>query len=205
MARFIASAANPLWPAHEHELRALFGVKGGKWPKAGCPVRFIQGIAVHVLPSDHVSLRRADGKRNSSHRVIAACPDCGKAVSAGRLRQHKCDAQVRRGRRFVDRTFQTAELKNLQATQTPDLRELAQEALAQEYGTQEHEDAHNRFTQAAGDRMNRKQRLEWDRWCLKATDVEIVEEALRILGLQPVAPAPNAGETLVREVLRLSR
>lgn len=193
MARFIASASNPLWPAQEAELRALFGVKGGKWPKAGCPVRFIQGIAVHVLPSDHVSLRRGPGvasKRQVAHRCIAACPDCGKAVSAGRLRQHKCDARPRRGRRFVDRTFQTAELKNLQATQTPDLLELAAAVRAETYDTQEYEDAHNRFCEAAGNRMSRKQRLEWDRWCLKATSDEIIDEALRILGL-PVPPCPH--------------
>lgn len=186
MARFIASAHNPNWPAQEPELRQLFGVTGGKWPAQGCKARFIQGIWVHVLPSDHVALRRADGKRNSAHRVIAACPECGKAVSAGRLKQHKCDAQVRRGRRFVDRVFQTAELNNARVGARVDLLALARTALATTYDTQEHEDAHNAFNTAAGDAMTRQQRLEWDRWCLKATDVEIVEEALRILGLQGV-------------------
>lgn len=189
MARFIASESNPLWPAQEHELRKLFGV-GGKWPKEGCKLRFIQGIAVHVLPADHVSLRKGPGvagKRQVAHRCIAACPDCGKAVSAGRLRQHKCGSKPRKGgRRFVDRTFQTAEINVARVAKRVDLLALARTALAQEYGTQEHEDAHNAFNTAAGDAMTRKQRLEWDRWCLKATDVEIVQEALRILGLQLV-------------------
>ncbi len=188
MARFIASESNPLWPAQEAELRRLFGV-GGKWPKEGCKLRFIQGIAVHVLPADHISLRKGPGvagKRQVAHRCIAACPDCGKAVSAGRLRQHKCGAQVRRGRRFVDRTFQTAEIKNAKAG-AADLRAMALAIEEQPYDTQEHEDAQNAFTEEAGNRMNRKQRLEWDRWCLKATETEIVDEALRILGLEPIA------------------
>jgi hypothetical protein len=193
MARFIASARNPLWPAQEAEMRSLFGV-GSKWPKEGCKLRFIQGIAVHVLPADHISLRKGPGvagKRQVAHRVIAACPDCGKAVSAGRLRQHKCGSKPRKGgKRFVDRTFQTAEI-NVAKSAVPDLRQLAQAVYVHAWETQEYEDAFNRFCEEAGNRMNRKQRLEWDRWCLKATSNEIIDEALRILGLDPV-PAPAA-------------
>lgn len=91
--RFIASARDPNYPAQEPELRALFGVTGGKWPKQGCPARVIQGIWVHVLPSDHESLRhplRSGKAKRAQHRCIAACPECGKAVSAGRLAQHRC-------------------------------------------------------------------------------------------------------------------
>lgn len=201
MARFIASESNPLWPAQEWELRKLFGV-GGKWPKEGCKLRFIQGIAVHVLPADHVSLRRTDGRKSSTHRVIAACPDCGVAVSAGRLRQHKCNTKRPRlppggGRRGIDRVFQTAELKNARAA-VPDLRQLAQAVYVHAWETQEYEDAFNAFCEAAGNHMNRKQRLEWDRWCLKATSNEIIEEALRILGLEPV-PAPVNEERLEQQ------
>lgn len=109
MSRFIASARNPEWPAQEPELRELFGVKGGKWPRQGCPARCIQGIWVHVLPIDHESLRHPllPGKaKRAAHRCIAACPDCGATVSAGRLAQHRCDARVNKTERLRRFEFQ---------------------------------------------------------------------------------------------------
>lgn len=191
MARFTIDS--PKYPGRRQadaaDMLQLFGVKGSKWPDAGCPLRFIQGIAVHVLPKDHVSLQGKPGRKNSKHRVIAACPACGVAVSAGRLHQHKCTTKRPRRRRSIDRTFQTAEINVARVAGRVDLLALARAALAQEYGTQEHEDAHNAFGEAAGNAMTRKQRAEWDAWCLKATDVEIVTEALRILGLNLELPA----------------
>lgn len=86
MARYIASTRDPNRPAGEPEMRALFGVKGHKWPVSGIPVRSIQGIMVGVLPFQE----RADGRKSSTHRVLAACPDCARLMSVSRLRQHKC-------------------------------------------------------------------------------------------------------------------
>lgn len=103
MPRFIASPCNPKYPAQEHELRAMFGVTGGKWPKQGCPARCIQGIWVHVLPSDHESLThplRPGKAKRAQHRCIASCPECGTGVSAGRLAQHRCDARVNKAERL---------------------------------------------------------------------------------------------------------
>ena len=99
MARFIVSLTSPpgrRFPAQTHELMQLFGITNGRWPAAGCKLRFIQDIAVHVLPIDHVALRNPNGTKARKHRVIAACPDCGVAVSAGRLQQHKCAPKRKR-------------------------------------------------------------------------------------------------------------
>lgn len=109
MSRFIRSPSYPKHPAQEHELREMFGVKGGKWPRQGCPVRFIQDIAVHVLPYDHESLRHPlkPGKaKRAAHRCIATCPECGATVSAGRLAQHRCDARVTKEERLRRFEFQ---------------------------------------------------------------------------------------------------
>lgn len=188
MARFIVSASSPAgrrWPAHESEIRALFGVTGGKWPAQGCPVREIQGILVHVLPADHASLLRADGKRKSraQHRCLAACPDCGAVVSAGRLHQHKCSYVKNRAEAERRADFKaTLARTRLQAQ----LRELELAYLDAPDDTQDQDDALNAFCEAAGNAMDRVQRYEWDCWCLKATQDEIVSEALRILGMQQV-------------------
>ncbi len=107
--RFIASSTNPRRPAGAYEMLRLFGVKGNKWPDRGCPVRWIQDIAVHVLPIDHESLRHPlkPGKaRTRPHRCIASCPECGAAVSASRLAQHRCDARVSKAERLRRFEFQ---------------------------------------------------------------------------------------------------
>lgn len=120
MARYIVSPRNHhgfRYPATESDMRALFGVTGPKWPDAGCPARLIQGIWVHVLPINHEHLRKqidprtGRARKSSKHRCIAACPDCGKAVSAGRLQQHKCDPLTRY------RTPEDAELYGADADQ----------------------------------------------------------------------------------------
>ncbi len=163
--------------AHSHAMLQLLGVKG-KLPALGMPATLLPGtndqgqpvsILVWVAPLVGDAPRGPTGRaqKRSAHRVRCKCPGCGAEVSAGRLFQHVCPVEAPR----------------------PDLIELARVALQQEYGTQEHEDAHNAFAEEAGKRMSRAQRREWDSWCLKATDVEIVEEALRILALPMPATA----------------
>lgn len=163
MARFIDSPRYPgRRPANCADMLQLFGIKTGKWPDEGCPARVIQGIWVHVLPVDHASLRKGDKRNSSAHRCLATCPDCGKCVSTGRLRQHQC------------------------------LQWLARVALSTDYDSDEHDDAHNAFADAADRAMTSRQSTQWQRWCLKATSTEIVTEALRILGL-PVPTLPDYG------------
>lgn len=60
---------------------------------------------------------------------------------------------------------------------------LAAKALAAEYDTIEHEDAHNAFYDAVGPYMTNSQRRAWDTQSLKATPTEIIEEACRVLGI----------------------
>lgn len=176
----------------------LLGVKGSKWPDAGVPARLVQGVWVHVLPVDHVTLHKRDGKKGSKHRVIAACPTCGVAVSAGRLFQHICETK-RRGRK-IDRCFQLAALNvsKMRAKPVLDVSALARAALVAPFDTQEHEDAHNAFCLAVEPLMTVKQRHAWEAWNLKATNDEIVTEALRVLGL----PVPDQADI---EAVRNSR
>jgi hypothetical protein len=177
-------------PAQEHHLRTMFGITGGKWPAQGCKPREIQGIMVHVLPTDHASLiNLATGKKRSraQHRCIAACPECGAQVSAGRLQQHRCDARVSREealRRFefkrtLARTRSQEQLRHLELTylDAPD-------------DTQDQDDAFNAFCYAAEAAMGPDQRDEWNSWCHKATQDEIVSEALRILDMKATERKP---------------
>ena len=55
---------------------------------------------------------------------------------------------------------------------------------ALEWDSQEYEDAHNAFCALAALVMTGKQRRTWEAWNLKATSAEIVDEALRILGVK---------------------
>lgn len=55
---------------------------------------------------------------------------------------------------------------------------------ALEWDSQEYEDAHNAFCALATLVMTGKQRRAWEAWNLKATSAEIVDEALRILGVK---------------------
>lgn len=193
--RFIASPSNPKYAAQEHELRAMFGVTGPRWPKQGCPARQIQGIWVHVLPADHISLLGPDGKkaRRAQHRCIAACPECGAQVSAGRLAQHRCDARVNKAK--AQRRFEFRKTLTWTRTQA-ELRALALTYWDAPFDTQEEDDAMNAFCMAAELAMNQDQRDEWNAWCLKATGDEIVNEALRILGMKQLERIKDAGEEL---------
>jgi hypothetical protein len=89
--------------ANTTDMFLLLGVTKQKWPDAGIPARFIQGMWVGVLPIDHVALGKVPGKRSVKHRVLAVCPGCGKSVSAGRLHQHICNS-TRARRRKVNAT-----------------------------------------------------------------------------------------------------
>lgn len=188
MSRFIASARNPNRPAQEPELRTLFGVTAAKWPRQGCPPRCIQGIWVRVLPADHESLRdpgchplTGRQRKTSQHRCIASCPDCGAQVSAGRLHQHRCEARVNRAERL--RRFEFRKTLTWTRTQA-ELRTLALTYWDAPFDTQEEDDAFNAFCFAAEHAMSPDQRDEWNSWCSKATTDEIVNEALRILGMK---------------------
>lgn len=186
MSRFIVSARNPRYPAQEPELRQLFGVTGPRWPKQGCKPREIQGIWVHVLPADHASLTQLglpgeEKARRAQHRCIALCPECGAQVSAGRLHQHRCDARVNKTERL--RRFEYRKTLTWTRTQA-ELRTLALTYWDAPFDTQDEDDAFNAFCVAAELAMNQDQRDQWNAWCLKAASDEIVNEALRILGME---------------------
>lgn len=174
MARFIESVKYPGRNAHSSEIFQMFGVKGTKWPDAGMPVRFFQGIAVHVLPVDHLSLDKKPGVKSSKHRVIAACPDCGKAMSAGRLHQHVC--------------AEDAGKLGIPAHKAPAFRrqltELAQQMVGLEFGSEEQIDADNAFVELAQSFMTQGQRAAWDAHANKATDVERAEYAFTFFGMR---------------------
>lgn len=55
---------------------------------------------------------------------------------------------------------------------------------ALEWDSQEYEDAHNAFCELATLVMTGRQRSRWEAWNKKATSPEIVDEALRILGVK---------------------
>jgi hypothetical protein len=74
------------WAMHSDEMLKTLGVEGSKLPLEGLPQREIQGIQVWVVP--HVP--HPNGRKSSKHRVLCACPNCGRVLSAGRLHQHKC-------------------------------------------------------------------------------------------------------------------
>lgn len=195
MSRFIRAPGSN-WPAQEHHLRAMFGVTSHRWPDQGCEPREIQGIWVRVLPVDHSSLRDPGShpltgrqRKRAQHRCIAWCPECGAQVSAGRLQQHRCDARVSKEealRRFEFK--RTLARTRLQA----DLRHLELAYLDAPEDTQDQDDAFNAFCVAAGNAMTHVERSEWDGWCLKATQDEIVSEALRILGMKATERKPAA-------------
>jgi|WetSurMetagenome_2_1015567.scaffolds.fasta_scaffold611830_1 hypothetical protein len=77
----------PNWNAHSSQVMEMLGLnRKGKLPDDGMPPRVIQGITVWVNPR----IIRSDGRKSSTHRVMAACPNCGRTMSAGRLHQHTC-------------------------------------------------------------------------------------------------------------------
>lgn len=162
MARFIRSPHNSRYQASSSEMFALFGLPGqSKWPAQGMPMREIQGIQVWVNPApvkevwvNGVSRR----VKSSTHRVMAACPDCGRVMSAGRMHQHKCPPEVR-------------------------LVQLGRDAIQLEEGTKRQIEADDSFYVVACSLMNDKQREKFDASLHRATTAERVENALRILGL----------------------
>jgi hypothetical protein len=68
-----------------NEVFETLGVAGTHWPDAGLPARVVQGIKVWVAPK---VVR--PGRKSSKHRVMCACPGCGRVFSVGRLAQHVC-------------------------------------------------------------------------------------------------------------------
>lgn len=76
------------WPLFEHGLKVAFGLRREqKWPEEGLEPRIVQGVTIYIL-----SKARAKELR-TFHRARAVCPDCHKAMSAGRLRQHTCKGE----------------------------------------------------------------------------------------------------------------
>jgi hypothetical protein len=75
--------------AQQHHLYPMLGLRATQHlPKEGLPPQIIQGIKVWVAPA----VARADGRKSSTHRVLAECPLCLQVLSAGRLHQHVCKA-----------------------------------------------------------------------------------------------------------------
>lgn len=182
MARFIRSGRNPRWGMQNDELMREFGIEGGKWPAEGCKPRQIQGIWVHVLPADHKSLRKTDRhgnpRKSSTHRAIAACPDCGRAMSVGRLHQHKCSARGNASAAGL------AVLDGLSPSVTQSERHMLLEwasiAVHTECGDEDQIAAENAFCERFKQLWctSRERELEWHNWCHRATITERVTWAL---------------------------
>lgn len=62
-------------------------------PANGVAPRFIDGVKVWIDPLELFS-----GHRRCRHRVMCACPHCGRHMSAARLFQHKCGSKIRKRR-----------------------------------------------------------------------------------------------------------
>ena len=92
----------PGWPLRLSSVYTEFGVKGTKLPLESIPVTLIQGVPVWVERAPNYQ-QRLDAlyaskygqavlpvkiKKSSTHRVKAACPECGFICSLGRLHQH---------------------------------------------------------------------------------------------------------------------
>lgn len=81
---------HPSYPnrrADSDAVRQLLGLPPkAKLPDAGLPGQVIQGVTVWVAPAVNHMFRRGGGL----HRVLCLCPDCGHAMSVGRLQQHRC-------------------------------------------------------------------------------------------------------------------
>jgi hypothetical protein len=75
------------WPAPSHVMLKLLGIETGRLPLEGMPSREIQGVQVWVTPIGEMPANR---RKRNAHRLMCACPDCGKVLSVGRLHQHKC-------------------------------------------------------------------------------------------------------------------
>jgi hypothetical protein len=81
------------WNAQNPEMLRLLGLPAkAKLPEAGMAPRYIQGIKVWInpIPEGPPCPRRLNPGTVRPHRIMAQCPLCAKAVSAGRLFQHVC-------------------------------------------------------------------------------------------------------------------
>lgn len=89
---FIRDRHHPQYPAHSSQVMRHLGLDPkGKLPEDGMPPRKIDGIRVWVeplLPKDERRARDRKFMATRPHRVMAECPLCYKAMSAGRLPQH---------------------------------------------------------------------------------------------------------------------
>lgn len=88
--------------AQNHHILPMLGITNAKLPREGLPPREVQGvrnyrrgdrvaeavfITVWVKPS-----AAGEGMRGSRpHRIVCACPGCGREMSVGRLFQHVCE------------------------------------------------------------------------------------------------------------------
>ena len=76
---------------HSRDMAELLGLKGTKLPPHALPEREIQGIRVWVIASAAIASPMGPyGRRHVrfTHRVLCACPVCGKTIPVGRLAQH---------------------------------------------------------------------------------------------------------------------
>lgn len=74
---------DPSYWARESDIKAYFGLRATqKWSDQGHMLIYIAGVKVWV---DSIQAARQMGH---FHRCMCVCPECGKVVPAGRLRQH---------------------------------------------------------------------------------------------------------------------
>lgn len=77
----------PSWNAQSGDVRELLGLaRRSKLPES-LPAQMVQGVKVWIVTREEAQVF---SKAKRPHRVMAACPQCGAHLSAGRLFQHKC-------------------------------------------------------------------------------------------------------------------
>jgi hypothetical protein len=86
------------WSGHAGDMMAALGLKpGGHFPPEGTNARIVPAIrkTAGVIDRVYISVWVTPANvskhiHGAQHRVMCLCPDCGKTVSAGRIKQHVC-------------------------------------------------------------------------------------------------------------------
>lgn len=94
---------NMMWNMHSTDFVKLLGVTSTKLPKTAISPREVlacenkmDGTVRPVNVTIWADEAPANlGRKNVSHRVKCKCPGCGDIMSAGRLFQHRCNAERR--------------------------------------------------------------------------------------------------------------
>lgn len=95
----VESVRYPGQRATDPDIGLLLDRKGDKWDDGGVMRTVVPGsvyranlppvacdVAIWVMPKQETNARKS-----SKHRVMCECPGCGKTLSVGRLRQHRCE------------------------------------------------------------------------------------------------------------------